>query len=330
MPGAALAFAWRTADGAAQALRWSTAFARRPGWRREVVRTGLEVWTETGGPAVAEGPAPNAVWVGRCAGANVPVVRDPERPSSTAQRVLRETWGGYLLLLADREGGWQVLRDPSGALEALTWRRGDLAVLATALEPMPPWTWPSTLALDWAQVADVLRRPASLTAATPLSGIHTVAPGDLQPLGEAPQAAEALWRPLSRALAPAPSIEVARETLSAAVDVAVTGMVAPHARCMAEVSGGLDSTIVSATLASAPGERQLSLAHVFVDLAEADERAWAMQAQAAVRAPIDILNKAIAPLTLEDFTELARGARPALNALDPGRDRLTRDLLVAR
>lgn len=324
MPGAAFVYAWRGETGERQAARWSAALATEGRWRRAEARPGFEIWTVDGAPTVAPGPSPGSVLIGRLA-SPAPRGKWPKSPQAIAHRLLGGAWGGYLLLIPDpvRPVPW-VLRDPSGALDALTWQRGELAVLATSVEDLPAWVLPQRLSIDWDRVADVLRRPASVTAEPALAGLHVVAPGDLQPIGGKGRERIALWRPLALASAGLSTGEDLEERLRAAVDMAVTGLAAPHERRLCEVSGGLDSAIVATALAKSPsGAAGLELLHVFADLPEADEREWATAVRDAVGAPMRVAEKVMGPLAQSDFEALARGARPALNALDPGRDRVT-------
>jgi asparagine synthase (glutamine-hydrolysing) len=90
-----------------------------------------------------------------------------------------------------------------------------------------------------------------------------------------------------------------------------------------EVSGGFDSAVVAATAVRlAPGQR-LSAFNLHGDRPEADERRWAeiICRQGGLEPCTASLD--VPTLTAPDFDELAHGARPALNAIDLSRDRLT-------
>jgi asparagine synthase (glutamine-hydrolysing) len=326
-----LAFAW-DAQTAATAAQWSQALAASPAWARAHQAGTLEVWT--GGP----GPLPVTPWrdpetliIGRILDrpAAAPAATEPQMgaaPMLTAARALvRDHWGSYVALLRDPStGGWWVLRDPSGALDVLTWRRDGLAVIAADIEPLPARMGPPRPALDWDAITDFIRRPAAIAARCALETVETVAPGDLQPMGAPAREAIALWRPADwarRAGEPAADVEV---RLRGAVDQAVQGLLPLTGDCLVEVSGGLDSTVVATILTRLGfGPRIAAALHFHGDRPEGDERAWAALVWAQLARPEMVLPLEIAALTAEDFAGLSRSARPAINAIDVGRDRTT-------
>jgi asparagine synthase (glutamine-hydrolysing) len=255
--------------------------------------------------------------------------------STVAQRAnqLCDTgWGAYAALLQDPgEGGWWAFRDPSGAVEAFTWALGDLAILASGLEAIPPRMLPPNLSLDWTAIADFLRRPASLVGRSALRGLETITPGDLQPLGAPSLRAIPIWRPRDW-LPVAPDVDPAwPESLALTVQATIAGLVEPYTNIVTEVSGGLDSSIVNAGLARAGLIQRVSEAlHYAGEPGEADERSWAEELCARWALPMISVPRSSAPFDPSaDFDELVRGARPPYAALDAARDRDTAERLRA-
>lgn len=335
--GAYLAFAWEaSAPGAAdQAFAWGRALAAGP-WSRAWTGGGLEVWTSGAQPPAVVSAADDVVLVGqlfpRRASETPQAPRGVSEGGSAlavARRLVVDHWGSYVALLggSDRAPRW-VLRDPSGAWDVLTWRRGHLSVAASEIEALPPGFLPSDLRLDWEVITDYVRRPGSVTAVSGLRGLATVAPGDLQPLGGARTDAVALWRPACWARQASAPLADAEDRLRAAVEQTVSALVDADGRHLMEVSGGLDSAIVATTLqALGVGGRVAAALNFYGDQPVGDERAWAAAVCERLGQTGRFLAKAPHRLDLEDLADLARGARPALNALDTDRDRRTVEVL---
>jgi asparagine synthase (glutamine-hydrolysing) len=294
---------------------------------------GLEIWCAGRPPPIAEGPY-GSVLVGRLVAAPGPAAPSrrlgPHEPLRAARELVRSAWGSYLAVWRDRDGRWWVLRDPSGALDALTWSRGPLALLATSLEGLPPQLRPPQLALDWDVLAGLIAEPAGLTGASALQGLVTVAPGSLHPFGGPRGEGRLLWRPQDHASA-ATGLEADPELpdrLRACVDACVAGVLPPDGALACEISGGLDSAIVAGSLAAQGFSGRIALAINYrADLPESDERVYARAVADRAGLALSCRRKSPGSLSERDFAELACGARPALNALDPERDRSTATLL---
>ncbi len=239
-----------------------------------------------------------------------------------ARRLVSDHWGSYVAFLRDSDGAWGgVLRDPSGALDAVSWSASGEFIMASDVAPIPGPLWPARLSLDWDAIADFVRRPASIAARSALSGLSTLGPGDYRPVGgHSPDLP--LWRPAAfarQAPEAGPDAEVA---LRAAVDVATAGLVSTYDRCLLEVSGGLDSAIVAGVVRTLGlSTRVAAVVHMCGDRPEADERPWARLASGDLWAAVELVAAEIPDLQLADLLALAGGARPAVNALDLNGDR---------
>lgn len=308
---------------------------RACGWTRAACRPGLALWQRPDRPIVLQA-GPDHLLIGRWFGdLDVPGARaGPEdgAPVGRARALCRGGWGAYLALLRGREdGAWWAFRDPSGAVEALTWSGGAYAFAASSLAGLPTGLLPQRLALDWSVIADQLRQPVAQAARSALRDICPIAPGDLQRLGGAAEAAIALWRP--RDFLPAgPEVDPAwPERLADTVQAVVGRLVGPYERVVGEVSGGLDSSIVYAGIHRAGlGGRVAAALHYVGDRPEADERRWAGQLCDQYGQALTCLPLATGPIDPErDYAPLARDARPPYAAVDSDRDRDTARLLEA-
>lgn len=317
-----------TDDGRTEAARRLAGLADAPGWTSRLQAPGVAVWTRGPRTLPVTVAGERTVVVGHLfpRGAATPVRSLPAelarwRARAAAEALIAGFWGSYVALLGDAERAW-LLRDPSGGQDVMTWRCGALALAASDLVDLPPGVSPPRLALDWDAVTDFLRRPASIPARSGFEGVETVTPGDLHPAGGG--AGLALWRPAQWARRPRLSEDGLQREVRGAVEAAVSAALAPCERALIEVSGGLDSAIVALSARELGlAEKLVAALHFRGDRPEFDERAWAQRVFDALGRPAQVEALEIAPLAAADFETLARGARPAINALDVGRDRQT-------
>ena len=320
-----------SAAGLESALSAAAAALRAAGWIRRDDDQGnngdhsdLQVWT-TGQAPVArlpDGRGWRLGWSFPRGGSAAPADPSAGTPLACAERLCRDTWGGYVAVLRGATGAAHALRDPSGALEAYTWRAGPLAVLASGLEVTPAALRPDRLALDWAVVAAMLASPFGTASLSGLGGVSAVTAGTLQPLGAPAADAQAAWRIARLAGRPRQTDPAWAGRLLSAVRTAVTAEAASHARLLAEVSGGLDSAMVLACLAAGGfAGRVVGALHYVGDREESDERDWAGRVAGHWGVPLTCVTRVVGDLDPErDFAGLCEGARPPFAALDAWRD----------
>lgn len=228
-----------------------------------------------------------------------------------ARDVVETTWGRYLLVRRTA-GEVAVLRDPSGALETIAWRKDGVIVIATAAEGVPDAWLPEDLAMDWEGVGDLAARPGAFRHRPALKGLTSVAAGELRTMGCGGSWALQVWSPAriyreSRRREP--------PALRGVVERAVRALAGE--RCwVVEVSGGLDSAIVAAALGPEQRARVGAWVNHHVDQPEGDERAWARAVGA--RLGFGLTEVPRDGVTLDE-ARLARSAgsfRPAVNDLD--------------
>lgn len=293
----------------------------RSGWSRPVATPFMQVFAPTTGRVdITPALDGHGVLVGS--------VFDPEgRPLSVdarralagrgldgnrAQGLMTEIWGAYLLVRR-AEGAVAVLRDPSGALEAATWRkRGVTLVSTSAAAVLDPWL-PDDLSIDWDGVAALVARPGEQRRGFALKGLGAIAPGELRLIRGEASIGRQVWRPADvyrqgRRSEPA--------DLRAVVDRSVRAL-AGQRSWVAEVSGGLDSAIVASALE--PGQRARVTAWVnhYVDHPEGDERAYARPVVALLGQELTEVRRRGLRLDAERLALTAEGFRPAINDIDP-------------
>lgn len=234
----------------------------------------------------------------------------------TARELAARFWGRYVALITDPAATTiGIFRDPSGALEAMTWRVGDAqAVASTWPDWLPPALEPD-LSIVWPVVSRWLETASASAVSSGLAGLASVTPGSLR---AGPGEAQ-IWRPAQIARDPLAARE-AGSALPALLDQVLAAQLHGATGVLAEVSGGLDSAIVAASLASVGGGKVRQWLNYHAADGEGDERCyaravadrWGFSLTEAVKPPFAISEDLLAGA--------AGGLRPGFSALDALRD----------
>jgi asparagine synthase (glutamine-hydrolysing) len=321
-----LAFGWPSGSeaAAAQAHGWSARLGAAAAWTCALRRPGCEVWVvaDRAPPLRAFGAACLVLGhaLDRRGGDLVCLPGFPTTPAAAARRLRDDAWGGYVALFTDGAQGLAgAYRDPSGGLDALTWRLGDLVAIADDVTGLPAGFAPADLALDWAAITAIVADAYATGHLSALAGYEVLPPGALRDLRGPKGETTAIWRPADHAAgaAPAPAGQLCRTIVDA-----VAGLARPHRRILLDASGGLDSSIVAAALSLGGGaDRVAAAVNYHADDGAGDERRWAAEVCDRHGLPLVTVARAAPPLVEADFAELARHVGPALSALDVPRDR---------
>ena len=244
-------------------------------------------------------------------------------PLDACRALCSACFGGYVAVFAQDRAEPVVLRAPSGAIDAFTWRRGPVSFVADNIPE--GLAAPEDLAIDWDGVGAVLARSIRAVARTPLIGVRGLDPGVCRH-GPGWSQDTVLWSPARIArLGP---VEASPADLRAAVDLAIAAELDGADRVLCEISGGLDSAIVATSL-SAIGHPPRAAINFWRDQAEADERAYAQDAALAAGAPLQAVRRDLMRLSPQAMAFPARSVRPNLAAIDPDYDALLVDAIEA-
>ena len=292
----------------------------RQGWALRLDLEGLRILTGPRFPWPVAQVHRDHVLIGEWRGSGVHpsaiAGRFPEGPS-LARGLIDQGWGAYLLIWRNGAGRLNLLRDPTGALDLVWWRRGALTLatdrIPKALDPVLP----DELALDWETLGLLLRTPALLSDRLPLRGLSDVGAGCWSRPGSG-VGDVALWRPADYVRRGADDDPAA---LVEAVDQTVTGVMRSRRRVLAELSGGLDSAIVAGSVCATGQADRAAFVNYYGDDAEGDERRHAAAAAALHGFALETVRKPVEPVTVSDFEALAASPRPALQGVDPAYDR---------
>ncbi len=231
----------------------------------------------------------------------------------TAQRLTARAWGRYVALLTRGEGPCAVLRDPMGVMEAIGWTRGGLRFVASRL-PDDEDLWPRDLAIDWSKLGAILRRKALASHLVPLVGVHSHDPGVLTFEDGATWRA---WSPLDwaglddRRLLPA--------DLAQLIDGVVASLARGRQGVLCEISGGIDSAIVTAALRRC-GATISQTVHHFWPQVEGDERPFAQAVAEQAGLQLTAVPRGLVTLDADKLARSSAGPRPTYMAGDPDHD----------
>ena len=231
--------------------------------------------------------------------------------------VVRSGWGRYIMAWRDDDGRLGLMRDPSGAIDCVWWRSGGLRLASDQPPQVADALLPPEIAIDWEVLAALSNDPGLLSDRPPLRGLNVITPGDMVLLGDTVER-HVLWHPSSFVGAP---FDDSPDALRALVDHVVAATLSPHERIHGEISGGLDSAIVSSSVAAAGLGPRARFVNYFGDWGEGDERAYAFAAAEQSGLRLTAARKPVAAITEALLRPLGEGIRPALHGVDVAYDR---------
>ncbi|WP_313453327.1 asparagine synthase C-terminal domain-containing protein [Brevundimonas sp.] len=237
-------------------------------------------------------------------------------PGFYEKKMLARFWGRFVGVRLDAKGRLGgLMRDPSGALDCLWWAQGPLTLVASDIPDWLAHAACSSWRIDRAKVEAALHDPYSTSGALMLEGPSAVLPGTMQDVGGG--ATTVLWRPdwIARAGRTRSDSEAA-ECLRGAVDETLAGVVRSGGVLAAEISGGLDSSIVAASLVATDRNPVRLWINAWGPDASADERPWIQHLAARLNITATSVPRAVGQLTLDMLEGLTTGVRPGFAALD--------------
>lgn len=301
----------------------------RAGWRSVSPLDGLEVFVGPGRAPRVRQIHHRCVLIGEYrphGQALSALVGGSRTPEGLARAAVDGGSGRYVLVWRTDAGELAVLRDPSGALDCMVWNRGGLRLASDQPPPEADILMPDNLAIDWERLGEIIDQPGLVSDQPPLCGLTAVAPGELALVARR-AVREAVWTPAEiwrkRRSDPTP------RALRSVVDAAVAAEAGRHERLVGEMSGGLDSAIVSSSLAASGGAGRARFINYYGDWPEGDERAYAEANARKNRLSLETARKPVAAITPELLAPLGWGLRPALHGVDTAYDRDMADRLKA-
>ena len=252
-----------------------------------------------------------------------PETGHPWTEPADRRQLISGCWGDYVAFFRDpKVSGITVIRAPSGGLPAFRTTDGNLTFVSSDVASLLAVTG-SQPRINWHFIAHSLAFPHLRTGATGLAGIDELWAGDCTSFMPGDERRAAYWSPWDFA-APerqlADSVE-AHQLVRHAVNEAVAGLVRPYRSILLELSGGLDSSVLAAALASSGA--QATAINLVTPGGEGDERNYARATAASCGLPL--AERAVAADV--DLTAVAaeRRARPGIPSILGPADRLLGD-----
>ncbi|GAA0308479.1 lasso peptide isopeptide bond-forming cyclase [Sphingomonas oligophenolica] len=244
--------------------------------------------------------------------------------TSAGQSLIDHDWGGYVAILATAPNAVAIVRAPFGDLPCYWVRRDGGFAAASDLDLLSLVNRRPSVEAE--ALARYLAQPDHLSGETCLRDVREVRGGERLCLasGSVP-ATDALWSPWTFVQHAPPAIATREEAVSRlrdSVNLSVAARTAGHDRSLLLLSGGIDSSIVAASLARA-GRDFACLTLVSGDRI-GDERAYAAMVARACRVPLIVGHRDIAGIDLHHSAS-AEQARPASRAFLQESSRLARD-----
>ncbi|MFP5433749.1 MAG: asparagine synthase-related protein, partial [Alphaproteobacteria bacterium] len=174
--------------------------------------------------------------------------------SMRPQELMRRYWGHYVAILRDGPATLEIARAPFGRLPCLYTQRDGLILIASDLALLTLAGWIPT-GLDWSAIAHRLAFQNIASPTTCLSGVTDLRGGACLRIGDGALTVTQAWTPWDHGGRRhwTDDRDEAADALRRAVTAAVRASRGDAERALLMLSGGLDSSILAATLASQGG-----------------------------------------------------------------------------
>ena len=195
---------------------------------------------------------------------------------SQGRRLVDGYWGRYVAVLNDQASQTtSILRDPSGGLHCLSVRFGGVRLFFSAMIDIQHLGL-GPFDVDWTYINSWICMVRGQTHATALTGVSQVLPGECIRLRADEATSHFYWDALQIAgshVIEDPE-EAAREMRDRVMDC-VRAWASCYSGITLSVSGGLDSSIVYASLKDTPAKDKLTCFHCYPLGTDMDERRFA-------------------------------------------------------
>lgn len=179
------------------------------------------------------------------------ILDDSKQAAAIASRgafLVDTCWGSYVAFVPDPTAdSWHIIRAPLGMLPCLLAKQDDMLWIASDL-PLLEQAGLRRPSIDWEALVLHLAKPELRHSRTCLAGVSDLPGGFRLTVGGTCTTAAPLWSPWLYAGRPEIPPREAATRLRGAVDLTVTAMSDQYDRSILMLSGGIDSSIVAASL----------------------------------------------------------------------------------
>src|SRR5258708_7494407 len=221
-------------------------------------------------------------------------------------------WGNYVAFILDGERGARYLfKDPCGSLPCYFTEHGDVQIVFSCLGDCRELGL--RFEVNWAFVRSRIANGSREVREPSLLGVSTVYRGECVRFYReaAVESRTQYWQPDFTGATDLADLAVAQQAVHATVFNCAHSMAAGPSDVLAQVSGGLDSSIVLGVLSAMPRRPKISCYTFFVPNSVCDERRWARYPVHRLECTqVDVL---LAPgeLIYENLPALAASMEPA-------------------
>jgi asparagine synthase (glutamine-hydrolysing) len=251
---------------------------------------------------------------------------DSEAPAERAQFVAQETqalletqgrilasryWGNYVAFVLDGERGPRYLfKDPCGSLPCYFTEHGGVQLVFSCLGDCRELEL--RFEVNWAFVRARVANGSREVRKPSLLGVSTVYRGECVRFNReaAFESRTQYWRPDFTGTTEFADPEVAQRAVHATVVSCASSMAGGHSSVLAQVSGGLDSSIVLGVLSDLPSRPNINCYTFYVPNSVCDERRWARYAVQRLQCTQIEVPLAPEKLIYEELPALAASVEP--------------------
>lgn len=249
--------------------------------------------------------------------------------ASRGGSLVHRHWGQYIALIEGCDGSVRIIRDPTGGLPCHYVRSSGVVFIFSHLNDCAP-VLPIKLSLNYSHLHAFLHLQRFIPSDTGFNEVQAVHSGEAVDFSDRCITRTFLWRPASFCVSPAEHEDIAESILSLrnAVTRCVHGWAACRRSVLHELSGGLDSSIVLATLVSAPDAPKLTCCTHVTESSEGDERYYARLMADHVRVPL--VELPVRPMRwnrIEELVQVRDPISPLFTSFQCGADSETKELI---
>lgn len=292
---------------------------RRPGWTVMTWGDAVGMARLVGGDGVIVGRIFDTQGLG---GIDALACRSLVQPSdfrAICTLLAERCWGAYVLLWADPANQAAVaFRDPLGALDCVSWEDDGLRVITSDARTCVQAQRSLVVGIDWDAVGHGLTDPTTMIDSSLLTGMVSIAAGEAVEFQQRSARRTSFWNAAAfakRPSGPALPASAIRDT----VRECIAHWRTDGAGLACEISGGLDSAIVAATLAEC--QSVIAGYHYFTRDAVGDERYYARSVAHHIDVALVETPMPVRTLSDGDLQDLPVGNRPAIGAVSLFHDR---------
>jgi asparagine synthase (glutamine-hydrolysing) len=221
-------------------------------------------------------------------------------------------WGNYVAFILDaHRGARYVFKDPCGSLPCHFTEYGGVQLVFSCLGDCRELEL--RFPVSWAFVRARIANGSREVREPSLLGVSTVYRGECIRFGRegAVESRVQYWQPDFAGTMDLADLKVAQRAVHATVLSCAHSMAAGHSSVLAQVSGGLDSSIVLGALSEMPSRPKITCYTLFVPNSVCDERRWARYAVQRRGYPQVEVPLQPGKLIYEDLPTLAASMEPA-------------------